>query len=114
MEYLNRIELKGRIGTIRINDVNEAKVAHFSVITEHLYKTREGNVVSEDTWFNVTAWNSREMPDFDKLSKGMPIYVSGRMRTSRYTSADGTEKLYYEILANRIRFVAEDETQEAR
>ena len=114
MEYLNKIELKGRIGTIRINDVSEAKVVHFSVITEHLYKTREGNAVSESTWFNVTAWNSRDMPDFDRLAKGMPIYVSGRMRTSRYTSADGTEKLYYEILANRIRFIAEGEAEEAR
>jgi single stranded DNA-binding protein len=114
MEHLNRIELKGRIGTIRVNDVNGTRVAHFSVITEHLYKTREGNAVSESTWFNVTAWNSRDMPAFEKLAKGMPVYVCGRMRTSRYTSADGMEKIYYEILANKIRLVAEDDGEQAR
>ena len=105
MDHLNRIELRGRIGTIRTNEVNGNKVANFSVVTEHLYKTREGNAVSETTWFNVTAWNSRDMPDFGRLAKGMPVYVVGRMRTSRYTSADGTEKTYYEILASKIRFI---------
>lgn len=109
MEHLNRIELRGRVGTVRTNEVNGNKVANFSVVTEHLYKTRDGNAVSETTWFNVTAWNSREMPDFEKIVKGMPVQVTGRMRTTRYTSADGVEKMYYEILANRIRFIQENE-----
>ena len=51
------------------------------------------------------------MPDFDNIVKGMPIYVSGRMRTSRYTSADGVEKQYYEILASKVRFL--EDTAEA-
>ena len=54
-QHLNRIELRGRVGTVRTNEVNGTKVANFSVVTEHLYKTREGNAVSETTWFNVTA-----------------------------------------------------------
>lgn len=111
MDHLNRIELRGRVGTIRTNEVNGSKVANFSVVTEHLYKSRDGNAVSETTWFNVAAWNSRDMPDLDSIVKGMPIYVSGRMRTSRYTSADGVEKQYYEILASKVGFL--EETSEA-
>jgi single-stranded DNA-binding protein len=38
----------------------------------------------------------------------MPLYVSGRMRTTKYTTAEGTDKYFYEVLANRIRFVTED------
>ena len=45
------------------------------------------------------------MPDFDSISKGTPIYVSGRMRTSRYTSAEGVERQYYEILAYKVRVI---------
>lgn len=111
MEHLNRIELRGRVGTIRSNEVNGSKVTNFSVVTEHLYKTRDGNAVSETTWFNVTAWHSKEMPDFGSIAKGMPVYVSGRMRTSRYTSAEGVEKQYYEIMANKVRFI--EDTPEA-
>lgn len=104
-QHLNRIELRGRVGTVRTNEVNGTKVANFSVVTEHLYKTRDGNAVSETTWFNVTAWDGKDMPDFERIAKGMPIYVSGRMRTSRYTSAEGVEKQFYEILAYKVRFV---------
>ena len=109
MDHINRIELQGRVGTVRTNIVGDTRVANFSLVTEHLYKTRDGNAVSETTWFNVTAWNSRDMPDFEKIVKGMPVQVTGRMRTTRYTSADGVEKMYYEILANRIRFIQENE-----
>ena len=108
MDHLNRIELRGRVGTIRTNEVNGSKVANFSVVTEHLYKSRDGNAVSETTWFNVAAWNSRDMPDFNAMNKGMPIYVAGRMRTSKYITAEGVEKQFYEIMANKVRFISED------
>ena len=108
MEHLNRIELRGRVGTIRTNEVNGSRVANFSVVTEYLYKTRDGNAVSETTWFNVTAWNSRDMPDFNAMNRGMPIYVAGRMRTSKYITAEGVEKQFYEIMANKVRFISED------
>lgn len=110
MDHLNRIELRGRVGTIRTNEVNGSRVANFSVVTEYLYKTRDGNAVSETTWFNVTAWHSKDMPDFNGLNKGMPIYVAGRMRTSKYTTAEGIEKQFYEILANKVRYLSEDLT----
>ena len=105
MEHLNKSELRGRVGTIRTNEFNRSKVANFSVVTEHLYTPRDGNAVSETSWFNVAAWNSRDMPDFASISKGTPIYVSGRMRTSRYTSAEGVERQYYEILAYKVRVI---------
>lgn len=108
MEHLNRIELHGRVGTVRTNEVNGSKVANFSLVSELLYKTRDGQAVSETTWFNVAAWSSRDMPDLEKIEKGMQIYVSGRMRTARYTSAEGVERQFYEVLANKVRFLNDD------
>ena len=29
------------------------------------------------------------------------------MRTAKYTSAEGTEKQFYEVLASKVRFLAE-------
>ena len=49
MEHLNRIELRGRVGTVRTNEVNGTKVANFSLVSEYLYKTRDGAAVSETT-----------------------------------------------------------------
>ena len=108
-QHLNRIELKGRLGSIKFNEVNGNKVANFSVITEILYKTREGQIISEATWFNVTLWDSKDAPDFNKFAKGMPIHVIGRMRTYKYTSAEGGEKTFYEVLASKVRFLDAEE-----
>lgn len=107
MEHINRIELKGRIGTIRTNIVGNTKVANFSLATDYLYKGRDGVAISETTWHNIVAWAGKDMPDLDTLCKGMPLHVTGRLRTNRYTSADGTEKLFYEVLASRVRIAEE-------
>ena len=108
MEDINRIELQGRVGTLRTNTVNGTMVANFSLATDLLYKNREGAGVPETTWHNVVAWSGRDMPDLSKITIGMPLYVSGRMRTTKYTTAEGTDKYFYEVLANKIRFVTED------
>ena len=49
MEHINRIELAGRVGTIRLNEYGGQKVANFSVITELFFKRMDGSVISEST-----------------------------------------------------------------
>ena len=108
MENINRIELQGRVGTIRTNTVNGSVVANFSLATDLLYKNREGGGVSETTWHNVVAWSGKDMPDLSRITVGTPLYVCGRMRSTKYTAADGTDKYFFEVLANKVRFVTED------
>ena len=104
-EHINRIELQGYIGTVRTNEYNGSKVVNFTMITEFLYKTRDGSAVNEQTWHNIVAWSSKDIPNIDQIEKGMPVNVTGRLRTNRYTSEDGTEKQYYEVLANKVRIL---------
>lgn len=109
MEYINRIELQGRVGTARIGEVNGSKVANFSLATEHLYKSRESGAVAETTWHYVVAWNGPGMPEIEKITKGAPVHVTGRLRLNRYTGADGSEKQIYEIMAQKVRILTPDE-----
>jgi len=108
MEHINRIELQGRVGNIRTNIVGETRVANFSLATDYLYKTREGAAISETTWHNVVAWSGRNMPDLERITVGTPIHLTGRLRTNRYTAADGTEKQFYEVFAYRVRRLDEE------
>lgn len=105
MEHINRIELAGRVGTIRLNEYGGQKVANFSVITELFFKRMDGSVISESTWHNVTAWEGPTVPDLTNLQKGAAVKISGRLRNSRYTSADGTEKTYIEVLASSLKIL---------
>ena len=108
MEHINRIELQGRVGNVRTNVVGETKVANFSLATDHLYKGRDGSAISETTWHNIVAWSGRNMPDLNRICKGTAVHVIGRVRANRYTSADGTERLFYEILAGKIKILEEE------
>ena len=109
MEHINRIELKGRVGMVRNNTHNDNKVANFTMVTELLYKNRSGEALSETTWFNVVAWEGKDITGIDKIEKGMAVHVVGRMRTVKYTNADGIEKQFYEVLASRLKIVEESE-----
>ena len=107
MEHINRIELRGNVGTVRINEHNGSKVANFTMITDFLYKTREGAAANESMWHNIVAWSGKDMPDLDLIVKGSTVHVLGRLRVNRYTSAEGVEKQYHEVMAQKIRIVQE-------
>ena len=107
MDHINKIELQGRIGTVRTNFFGDNMVANFSLVTEYLYKTRDGGAANETTWHQVTAWEGKDMPDLSTLTKGMQVNVTGRLRTFRYTNTEGAEKQLYEVVANKIRIITE-------
>ena len=112
MEQLNRIELRGNVGNAYLNSAGESRMVRFSLATNYVYKSRDGQGVIETTWHNVVAWEGRGMPDFSKIQKGECVHVLGRLRTSRYTTADGTEKQVYEVIASRVEIEdAKDDMQ---
>jgi single-strand DNA-binding protein len=83
-------------------------VANFSVATDYLYKGKDGAGVNETTWHNVVAWANKDMPDLRRIAKGTPVNVTGRMRTSKYTTSEGVEKYLSEIMAYKIRILADE------
>jgi len=101
MENLNRIELKGTVGTVKTYDVGDAKVARFSLATCYTFNNRQGGPVVEVTWHNVSAWQSNSI-SLEGLAQGAQVHVIGRIRTQRYTAADGSERTIYEVLANKL------------
>lgn len=110
MESFNRIELRGNVGNVRLAEVGSGKVANFSLATNYLYTNKDGEAVVETTWLNIVAWDAKGMPDLNRIQKGVPVYVCGRIRQTKYTGTDGVEKQVYEVLANKLRI---EETEKA-
>ncbi len=108
MEQLNRIEIRGNVGNVSIHKVGESSVAHFSVATNYAYKGRNGEAVIDTTWHNVTAWESKAVPDLGIIQKGFPIYVQGRIRSQKYTGSDGVERVSNEIIAATVEIVEDN------
>ena len=70
MEFINKIELRGIVGTSSLNRVGDSNVCRFSLATDYSYKDRDGNPVVDTTWFNVTAWEGKNIPDLRTVVRG--------------------------------------------
>jgi single-strand DNA-binding protein len=102
MEMLNRIQLRGFVGSCKVTRVADTRVARVSVATDHCFKDRSGTPVIETTWHNVTAWE-KEGIDLDNIGRGDMVEVTGRIRMNRYTNSDGVTCQTAEVLANELK-----------
>ncbi len=102
MENLNRIELRGVVGTVRCQQTAGKKLYKFTLATSRAFKDKNNAAVIETTWHQVVAWESASMPDLDKIEKGSKLYVSGRVHTREYTNSEDEEKSVFEVIANRV------------
>ena len=102
MEQLNKVELIGTVGTIRMTEVGEASSARLSLATNYAYRSKDGAAVIETTWHNVVCFEGKAVCPIQEIVKGDTLHVLGRLRIQRYTGADGVERQAVEIVANRI------------
>ena len=53
-QQLNRIEIKGNVGAVRLQVVGNSRVAKISVATNYVYKGRDGDPVIETACYPKT------------------------------------------------------------
>lgn len=99
MDYINKIELQGWVGCVRTNQVQGMTVQNFSLLTEYMNKLKDDSYVCESTWHQVVAWDKAQ------VEKGDTVKVVGRLRQQKYTAADGTERVYYEVIASELKII---------
>lgn len=104
MEQLNRIELRGTVGSVYVKDFGNTKCANFSMATNYAFKDREGCPVIETTWHRVIAWQE-QCPDMGIIQKGAQLHVQGRLRMRRYVDADGKDRDYVEVFASKVEAI---------
>ncbi|MCQ2159920.1 MAG: single-stranded DNA-binding protein [Bacteroidales bacterium] len=109
MEHQNRVELRGIVGSVKVQTFSEdRKLAKIRLVTVRAYKSRDGEPVIEETWHNITAWEGREVQNLESIKRGDPLHVVGRMRSQKYTAADGSERNTYDISANTVELIRVD------
>ena len=99
MDYINKIELQGFVGATRSNIIGTNSVQNFSLMTEYMFEKSDKSIVCEATWHNIVVWNSKA------VNKGDYVRVIGRLRQQKYTAADGTERVYYEVVASELKVI---------
>lgn len=107
MQYINKIELQGKVGSVRISHIGTQKTITFSLETASVGKTKAGDIL-ETTWHNCCAWETTGIdPEIFNAQKGRWIHLEGRIRNSRYINSSGVESVFSEIIAHKIKVLEE-------
>lgn len=104
---VNKVILVGNLGRdpeIRNLPSGEA-IASVALATSNKYKNRNGEMVDETEWHNVTFFGRLAEIAGQYLKKGSSIYVEGRIKTEKYTDKNGIEKYATKIIAGEMKML---------
>lgn len=106
MVSLNKIIVIGNVGgepEMRFTPSGHP-VTSFSVATNWVTNTSEGESKKETEWFKVTAWDKLAERCNQMLGKGKLVYVEGRLK-SRTWEQDGQKRFGMDIVADKVLFL---------
>ncbi|MEI8259728.1 MAG: single-stranded DNA-binding protein [Deltaproteobacteria bacterium] len=98
-EGLNKAMLIGNLGAepeLRVTQNNRA-VLKFRLATTESYGTETGERREVTHWHNCVLWGKRAEALSKILTKGMQVYVEGRIETRSYDDKDGVKKYATDI-----------------
>lgn len=84
------------------NTPNGQTVASFSVATNLVWNDQNGQQQSKTEFHNIIAWRKLGEICGQYLSKGIKVYIEGRLQTSEWTSPDGNKRQRTEIIADNM------------
>ena len=105
MDYINKVQLRGRVGYLRRRFVGDKEVASFSIATEETFRKRTGEMTTITTWTECDAWNGQNV-DLSGLESGCEVEVFGRISNRKYTDSEGLEHKVTEVKVATLRILA--------
>lgn len=104
---LNFCSFIGRLG--RDVEVRYASsgmaIASFSIAVGSSWKNKDGEKQESTEWVNVTTFDKLAEICGQYLAKGSQVYISGRMKTDKYTDKQGVEKYATKIIADKLQML---------
>ena len=99
----HRTEVIGRAGKtaeVRYTTSGQA-VANFSVAVTEKFKDRE-----HTTWYDVQMWGKLAELAGEYVTKGMLIFVEGRMNVRDWEDKEGIKRRSWELIGNSMKFLS--------
>ena len=113
MSSLNKIQLIGRLGKdpeVRHID-SGMTVSNFSIATSESYTNKTGEKVEQTEWHNIVAWGKLAEIIEKWVTKGMLIYIEGKLKTRKWEK-DGQTHYATEIFADSMQMLSKSEPKE--
>lgn len=102
---LNRVFVAGRLTRdpeLRYLNSGTA-VCKLGVANTRYYKTKDGSRAEDTTFVDVTVWDRQAEWIGERLRKGRPVLVEGRLKTDQWEDKNtGQKRSRLEIVAQRV------------
>lgn len=117
MASVNKVILVGNLGRdpeVRYTP-SGAAVANVSIATTRNWKDKNsGDRVEETEWHRVVFYDRLAEIAGEYLKKGRPVYVEGRLKTSKWQDKDGRDNYTTEIVAESMQLLGGRDGGEGR
>src|SRR5438094_5392784 len=105
---MNDVRLVGRLTRdpeVRYTPKGQA-VARLDMAVNRRFKDGAGEWREDTTFVPVTVWREAAERCRERLKKGSPVYVEGRLRSTSWETKDGQKRSGIEVEAYRLQFLA--------
>ena len=69
---------------------------------------------SDPTFVPIIVWGDQAERCAERLKKGIPVCIEGRLQTSSWQSTDGSKRSRLEVVASRVQFLVKMEQSQER
>lgn len=111
MAELNNLQVIGNVGKppeMRFTP-NGKPVTNFTMATNREYVTTDGVKKKETEWFSVVCWGRLAEIVNQFVSKGMLLFVSGRIHLHVWENDQHLERSRLQINANKVIFLTKSD-----
>lgn len=86
-----------------------AAVCRFDLAVNRRYKDKTGEWKDDTSFIPVVVWREAGQRCGEKLKKGSPVFVEGRLKSKSWETKDGQKRSGLEVEALRVQFLEKAE-----
>ena len=111
LHQINDVKLVGRLTRdpeMRFTAKGQG-VCRFDLAVNRRYKDTSGEWKDDTSFVPVVVWRDAAQRCADRLKKGSPVYVEGRLKSRNWETKEGRKRTSLEVNALRVQFLAKVE-----
>lgn len=115
LHELNDVRLVGRLTRdpeLRFTGKGQA-VCRLDLAINKRYKDATGEWKDDTSFIPVVVWREAAQRCSERLKKGSPVYVEGRLRSRNWETKEGQKRTSIEVDSRRIQFLEKSEVSQA-
>jgi single-strand DNA-binding protein len=88
-------------------------MCRFDIAVNRRYKDNTGNWQDDVSFIPVVVWGDSARRCGERLKKGLPVHVEGRLKSRTWETKEGQKRSALEVVARRVQFLSKAEAADA-